>query len=89
MHLQGLSTQHGKSTSVVASQGTSRASSPGPDRQQESAMAADQSQQSASPAVPSRTLMQNVSSKQQARIELSGSADAALKTALSQSNSAA
>jgi len=33
MHLNGLSTQHGKSNSVVASQGTSRASSPGPDRE--------------------------------------------------------
>lgn len=34
MHLNGLSTQHGKSHSVVASQGTSRASSPGPDSEQ-------------------------------------------------------
>ncbi|KAA6426509.1 MAG: hypothetical protein FRX49_03619 [Trebouxia sp. A1-2] len=33
MHLNGLNTQHGKSNSVVASQGTSRASSPGPDRE--------------------------------------------------------
>ena len=32
MHLNGLNTQHGKSNSIVASQGTSRASSPGPDR---------------------------------------------------------
>ena len=31
MHLNGLNTQQGKSNSVVASQGTSRASSPGPD----------------------------------------------------------
>lgn len=29
MHLNGLNTQHGKSLSVAASQGTSRASSPG------------------------------------------------------------
>lgn len=34
MHLNGLNTQHGKSHSVVASQGTSRASSPGPDNEQ-------------------------------------------------------
>ena len=34
MHLNGLNTQHGKSHSVVASQGTSRASSPGPDSEQ-------------------------------------------------------
>lgn len=33
MHLNGLNTLHGKSNSVVASQGTSRASSPGPDRE--------------------------------------------------------
>lgn len=33
MHLNGLNMQHGKSNSVVASQGTSRASSPGPDRE--------------------------------------------------------
>ena len=31
MHLNGLNTQHGKSHSIVASQGTSRASSPPPD----------------------------------------------------------
>lgn len=31
MHLNGINTQHGKSHSVVASQGTSRASTPGPD----------------------------------------------------------
>ena len=34
MHLNGLNTQHGKSHSVVASQGTSRATSPGPDNEQ-------------------------------------------------------
>ena len=34
MHLNGLSTQHGKSQSVVASQGTSRATSPKPDEEQ-------------------------------------------------------
>lgn len=34
IHLNGLNTQHGKSDSVVASQGTSRASSPGPEHEQ-------------------------------------------------------
>ena len=33
MHLNGFNTQHGKSHSVVASQGTSRASTPGPDNE--------------------------------------------------------
>ena len=86
MHLQGLSTQHGKSTSVVASQGTSRASSPGRDRQQESLLAADQSQQSANQAVPTRVLMQNVSSKQEAPVDVFDTADAVIRTASSQSN---
>ena len=46
LHLQGLDTQHGKSTSVAASQGTSRASSPDPDQERHAVPKAEHSQQS-------------------------------------------
>ena len=46
LHLQGLDTQHGKSTSVAASQGTSRASSPDPDQERHAVAKAEHPQQS-------------------------------------------
>ena len=46
LHLQGLDTQHGKSTSVAASQGTSRASSPDPDQERHAVSKSEHSQQS-------------------------------------------
>ena len=64
MHLNGLNTQHGKSHSVVASQGTSRASSPGPanEQVQTNTAATSSTESSAAPAAASRPVAMQDSS---------------------------